>query len=76
VISVASRFRTARIPLRQTQMLQLILTLGDYLVFVNPHIAISRKHIHVGAGLPIRMGLAPIRIAKGNMHPWVFLVLQ
>ena len=57
-------------------MVQLVFAFGNNLVGVDPHVAIAGQHIHVRLGLPVRMGLAAVRIAERNVYAGKFLVLE
>src|ERR1700730_12269082 len=58
------------------QMVELIAAAINHLVLINPNIALASQHIDVLLGGPVRVGLAAIRIAEGEMHAGKFFVLQ
>src|SRR5215468_10976614 len=52
------------------------MALFDHLVFINPHIAVSRQHVDVRPRFPVCVRLASIGIAERNMHAGKFFILQ
>ena len=60
----------------EAQVVELIATLIDHLVLIDPNIAFASEHIDVGLGGPVRVGLTAVRIAEGQMHAGEFFVLE
>src|SRR5262249_21028575 len=46
------------------------------LLLIYPDIELPSDDINVCRRIPLRSGVLPIRIAKGNMHSWILLILQ
>jgi hypothetical protein len=59
----------------KAEVVELIAAAINYLVFIDPHIALSSQHIDMGLRGPVRMGLAAIGITEGQMHAGKFFVL-
>lgn len=57
-------------------MVHLVMTLGYYLIAVDPYIAIARQNVDVRFRFPIGVGLASVRIAKRDVHSGKFFILQ
>lgn len=56
-------------------MIQLVTAFGDYLVLIDPDVAVARQHVDMSLGFPIRMGLAAVWIAERDVHAREFLIL-
>ena len=54
----------------------MVAALGNNPIIVDPHVAVASEHIDVRARLPVGVGLAAVRIAKGQVHAGEFLVLK
>jgi hypothetical protein len=67
---------SSRDGLGQAEMIQLITPPGNYLVLIDPDVAISRQHVDMSFGLPVCMSLAAVWITKGDVYAREFLVLQ
>src|ERR1700716_2867744 len=48
----------------------------DDLLIVDPDVAAAREHVDVRARFPRRAGLAPVRVAEGEVDAGDLLVLQ
>src|SRR6266403_876995 len=60
----------------QTQVVELIAALGDDLVSINPDIAVASQDVNMGAGFPVGVGLAAVRVTEGDVHAGKFFVLK
>src|ERR1700745_923865 len=57
-------------------MVHLVMTLGYNLILVNPYVAITGQNVDVRFRFPVGMGLASVRIAKGDVYSGKFFILQ
>src|SRR2546430_3105837 len=71
-----SLFRCLGKDLAKAQMLELVVALFDDLVVVDPYVAVASKHVNVRLGFPVRVRLAAVGIAEGDMNAREFFILK
>jgi hypothetical protein len=62
--------------LGQAEVGELIVAFGDYLIVVDPDVAVTSEDVYVRFRFPVGVGLAAVGVAKGDVDAGKFFVLQ